>query len=129
MLTGHCHCGAITITLPSKPEKATICNCSLCRRVGAVWAYYKAGTIKIDGQPEHTEPYIQGDKTLATCRCKRCGIVTHWEPIGDGDRMAANLRNFPLEIMEGVVKRRFDGADSWKFVDEDTTLHSAAWPF
>lgn len=128
-LTGHCHCGNVTITLPSKPEKVTICNCSLCRRVGAVWAYYKVGTVKIDGHPEHTEGYVQGDKVLTTCRCKTCGIVTHWEPIGESDRMAANLRNFPIEIMEGVVKRRFDGADAWAFVDEETTRHSAAWPF
>jgi hypothetical protein len=128
-LRGHCHCGCVTITLPSAPEKCTICNCSLCRRVGAVWAYYKVGSIKIDGHPEHTEGYVQGDKVLTTVRCKTCGIVTHWEPIGEGDRMAANLRNFPLAVMEGVEKRRFDGADSWSFVDEAGTPHSAAWPF
>jgi hypothetical protein len=34
MLEGSCHCGAVRLTLPSPPEVATDCNCSLCRRIG-----------------------------------------------------------------------------------------------
>jgi hypothetical protein len=39
MYTGSCHCGAVRMTLPSKPEVATACNCSLCRRIGGPWVY------------------------------------------------------------------------------------------
>jgi hypothetical protein len=49
MLLGTCHCGAVTIRLPSIPEKATSCNCSLCRRLGGLWAYYEFGTVQITG--------------------------------------------------------------------------------
>ncbi len=129
MLTGQCHCGIIKITLPSKPEKATICNCSLCRRIGAVWAYYTIDTVKIEGHPEQTQGYIQGDKVLVTSRCKACGMVTHYDPLDDHQTMAVNLRNFPVEIMQGVVKRRFDGADSWKDVSDEDTPRSDTWPF
>lgn len=128
-LRGQCHCGQITITLPSAPDTCKVCNCTLCRRVGGVWAYYKVGTVRIDGHPEHTERYIQGDKSLATIRCKHCGIVTHWEPIGEYDKMGVNLRNFPVAMTQNVVKNRFDGADAWALVDDDVTPHSPAWPF
>ncbi len=129
MLTGHCHCGAVSITLPAKPERCTICNCSLCRRIGAVWAYYKVGTFKVEGHPAHTQGYVQGDKVLSTFHCKTCGIVTHYEPLDDYETMAVNLRNFPVEITEGVTKRRFDGADRFEMIDEEHTPHSLAWPF
>jgi hypothetical protein len=94
-----------------------------------VWAYYQTGAIKVEGHPENTQAYVQGDKTLATVRCKTCGIVTHWEPRGDHPQMAVNMRNFSPTIMDGVVKRRFDGSDARTFIDEEKTRHSMAWPF
>ncbi len=119
MLIGTCHCGAITIELPHAPEKATSCNCSLCRRLGTIWAYYEFGTVKITGHPEHTQAYIQGDRTLSTIRCATCGCVTHWEPLPRkaGARHGVNLRNFDPALLESIVVRRFDGADTWQFLD------------
>ena len=69
-LQGSCHCGAVQLTLPSLPETATRCNCSMCRRLGTVWAYFELGTVAIEGHPEHTVDYVQGDRTLRTFRCK-----------------------------------------------------------
>jgi hypothetical protein len=118
-LHGSCHCGAVRLTLPSLPDKATRCNCSLCRRVGGVWAYYEFGTVLIDGHPEHTVEYVQGDRTLRTMRCKTCGIVTHWEPLPPkpGARQGVNLNNFEPKLLESVHIRHFDGADTWAFLD------------
>ena len=39
MLKGSCHCGAAGWTLEGDPGPATACNCTLCRRYGALWAY------------------------------------------------------------------------------------------
>ena len=119
MLVGTCHCGAITIELPSAPEKATSCNCSICRRLSALWAYYEFGTVRISGHPEGTQAYIQGDRTLKTVRCATCGCITHWEPLQPepGARHGVNLRNFDPQILASVQIRRFDGADTWTFLD------------
>jgi len=119
MLVGTCHCGAVTIELPAMPEQATSCNCSLCRRLAGIWAYYGHGSVRISGHPENTEAYVQGDKTLRTIRCRTCGCVTHWEPIQPepGARHGVNLRNFPPALLEAVRVRRFDGADTWQFLD------------
>ena len=98
---------------------ATSCNCSLCRRSGGIWAYYEFGTVTIQGHPENTEDYIWGDRTLRNVRCKTCGIVTHREPLEakPGARHGVNLRNFEPKLLESVVVRRFDGADTWTFLD------------
>jgi len=69
------------MTLPSTPEVATDCNCSLCRRIGGPWVYFEFGSVRIEGHPQATAEYIQGDKTLRTIHCRTCGCVTHWEPL------------------------------------------------
>jgi hypothetical protein len=119
MLTGSCHCGAIRITVPAIPEVLTNCNCSLCRRLGGLWAYYEVGSVVVEGHPEHTDEYIQGDRTLRTVRCANCGCVTHWEPLAPkaGARHGVNLRNFDPAIVETIKVRRLDGADTWKYLD------------
>jgi hypothetical protein len=119
LLQGACHCGAVRLTLPSLPEKATRCNCSLCRRLAGLWAYYEFGTVKVQGHPEHTANYIWGDKTLRTVRCAHCGCVTHWEPLAPeaGARHGVNLNNFDPQLQAAVQVRRFDGAHSWTFLD------------
>jgi hypothetical protein len=119
VLRGHCHCGAVRIEIPERPTLATLCNCSLCRRLGGLWAYFPLGAVRIDGHPEHSDGYVWGDRTLRTVRCRHCGCVTHWEPLEpkpDG-RIGVNLRNFEPTELEGLQLRRFDGAVSWTYVD------------
>ena len=119
MLFATCHCGAIQITIPRRPRRLTDCNCSICRRVGALWAYYKVGDVKVAGHPENTAEYIWGDKTLRIVRCRTCGCVTHWEPLkpAPDSRMGVNTRNFDPGAIGPVRIRRFDGASTWKFLD------------
>jgi hypothetical protein len=119
MLTGSCHCGAVRVEVPTPPTAATMCNCSICRRLGALWSYYPVGTVQVAGHPEHTEGYVWGDRTLTTVRCRHCGCVTHWEPLkpDSSAHMAVNIRNFEPSLLEDVKLRRFDGAESWRYVD------------
>lgn len=118
-LRGACHCGAVRITLPSPPETATDCNCSICRRLAGLWVYYEFGTVLVEGHPENTAEYIWGDRTLRTVRCKTCGVATHWEPLEPkpGQKHGVNLRNFDPALVQSVRIRRFDGADTWTFID------------
>ena len=120
LLHGSCHCGAVRLTLPAMPDKATSCNCSLCHRLGGVWGYYGWGEVGIEDAGGALTDYVWGDRSLRTMRCRHCGCVTHWEPIEPkaGDRHGVNLKMFPRELLERVRVRRFDGADSWTFIDE-----------
>ena len=50
MLTGSCHCGAAHWTLREIPGSITACNCTLCSRYGALWAYdYVDERIRLAG--------------------------------------------------------------------------------
>lgn len=120
MHEGSCHCGAVRLRLPTTPTVATSCNCSLCRRIGGPWVYFPFGSVEISGHPESTEGYEWGDRTLRTIRCRHCGSVTHWEPLAlsSGNRHGVNLANFDPALIASVRVRRFDGADTWTFLDE-----------
>ena len=55
MLTGACHCGAVRVTIPRKPRAVTDCNCSICRRYGVLWAYYKLPSVRLEAKRGATE--------------------------------------------------------------------------
>ena len=112
-----CHCGAVRLTLKAAPTEVTECNCSICRRLGARWAYYSPSEV---GLPKAgtTQPYVWGDRMLAFHRCKSCGVTTHWQSLdGSKDRMAVNARSMDGLDWERIDIRLFDGAATWAYVD------------
>jgi hypothetical protein len=118
MITGSCHCGAVTIEVPDMPAYTIDCNCSICRRTRALWAFYAEDAVRIGGDPAQTEDYIWGGKSLRTVRCRTCGCVTHWKSLlpDDKRRMGVNMANFEPDLVSALEVRRFDGADTWEYL-------------
>jgi hypothetical protein len=86
-----CHCGQIKVDLQAAPEKLNRCSCSICRRYGALWAYFDPAALKILGR---TDTYIWGDKMIAFHRCPNCGVLTHWSHIdGHVGKIGINMQN------------------------------------
>ena len=120
-LAGRCHCGAVRVEIPRRPRTLTNCNCSICRRYGALWAYYKASEVRIEAAPGATEGYVWGDKELRFVRCRSCGSIVNWEVIRatEKSRVGINARNFEPDALGPVRIRRLDGAASWRFLADD----------
>lgn len=121
MLTGHCHCGAVDWTFDGAPDSATACNCTVCRRYGALWAYdWLNARIRIAGS---TVAYVRGDRELAFHHCAVCGCVMWWQGIAPDAagrvRIAVNLRMIDTpEAVSALIIRHFDGLGV--FEDEPT---------
>jgi hypothetical protein len=116
-VTGSCHCGAVTVEVARAPTEVTWCNCSICRRLGTLWAYYATGDVRIVGT---TATYRWGDKTIDFHHCPTCGIATHWSPLDSRgeDRMGINARLLDAEVVAAARVRKLDGAsDNWKYLD------------
>jgi len=119
LLDGSCHCGAVRVEVPRKPRSLTSCNCSICRRYGALWAYYKDREVRVVAAAGATGEYLWGDKLLRFVRCRGCGCVTHWKGIHSkpDSKLGVNARNFEPGAVESVRIRRLDGASTWKYLD------------
>ena len=117
VIQGACHCGAVGFEITESPGWLTECNCSICRRIGARWGHINIAAFSRLGDGE-TRSYIQGDKKLAMQTCVQCGCTTHYETLdADHDTMAVNFRMCDPEIVARFRIRKFDGADSWEFLD------------
>lgn len=120
MIKASCHCGALQMQIAEAPMQVTSCNCSICRRLGALWAYYKPSEVTLSPPVGATRPYIWGDRMMAFHHCGTCGCLTHWQSLdGTSQRMAINARLLEGIDAETLPRRRFDGADTWTYLDED----------
>ena len=130
MIRGSCHCGAVRFVLAEEPRWLTRCTCSLCRRIGALWAHADAGRITLSHEPDATIAYVQGDKTLALHTCRTCGCTTHWTSLDQTEpvRMAVNCTMAEPADIRDLRVRNFDGADRWEYLDEPGDRHRRPCP-
>ena len=118
MFQGSCHCGTVQFELSEPPGKLVDCNCSACRRFGALWGHVPVGSVEIIAAPDSTISYRHGDRTLAFHTCRTCGCTTHWENLHQGgETMAVNFRMCDPKVVDQFQIKRFDGADTWQFID------------
>lgn len=73
MLTGRCHCGAISYEMPAEVLHHALCHCADCRRhAGAPmvgWAMVPAETLKVAGTPVTYRSSEHGRRLF----CGACG--------------------------------------------------------
>ncbi|TPH17296.1 GFA family protein [Litorilituus lipolyticus] len=119
MIKASCHCGNVQIEIHAKTDTLTSCNCSICHRIGARWAYFNPKDIRISHQSVPTNEYQWGEKMINFHHCPQCGGTTHYTPVDkNSTRMAINFRHVAKELTQGLAIKYFDGADTWKFVEE-----------
>lgn len=78
MLSLSCHCGATRIALAKRPDYLHECNCSLCSKTGAHWAYLDPAEVNVSGE---TGAYRRTDKAEPGADihfCPACGCTTHF---------------------------------------------------
>ena len=119
MLSATCHCGAVRIEVPEAPDAVTASTTSTWKPDLLARDHYKVGTVRVSGQPENTTEYVWGEKMSRTLRGRTCGCVTHWEPLQPkpDSKLAVNARNFDPSALGSLRIRRFDGADTWTYLD------------
>lgn len=132
MLIGTCHCGSARWTLEGDAGSITACNCTLCRRYGALWAYdYVDGRIRLEG-PMHAYTRVgKADPSLEILFCPTCGCVFAWRGLrlqADGRRrIAVNVRLAPPEAVGDLLIDHFDGLDSFEDLPSDGRCVRDLW--
>lgn len=103
---GSCHCGAIEfeVDLENGFENIRRCNCSLCRRKGAIIASVPITGLRVTKGGDMLTLYQWNTMTAKHYFCKICGIYTHHQR-----RSNPNEFGFNLACIEGV--------DPFSFID------------
>ncbi|GGB46767.1 aldehyde-activating protein [Roseibium aquae] len=131
-MRGTCHCGTHEWQLDGDPGSITSCNCTLCRRYGALWAYDFAGErIRLSpGTAAYTRKERQ-DPFLEILFCPSCAAVLAWRalrPDAEGRRrMAVNIRLAPPDAVAHLPIDHFDGLDTFDDLPSDGRCVKDMW--
>jgi len=131
-LEGACHCGSAHWTLEGDPGPATACNCTLCRRYGALWAYdYEGERIAISGPSAAYARADEADPSLEIRFCPTCGCVLCWRGLrldAQGRRrIAVNLRLAEPDAVAALPIDHFDGLDTFDDLPRDGRCVRDLW--
>lgn len=88
-----CHCGSVELelTLPDGIVDPRRCDCSLCKRKGAVVASVPLTGIRIVKGAEHLTLYQFNTHTAKHYFCSNCGIYTHHQRRSNPEQYGYNV--------------------------------------
>ncbi|MDZ7840968.1 MAG: GFA family protein [Gammaproteobacteria bacterium] len=94
-----CHCGMVELELdlPDGLVDPKRCNCSICRRKGAVMAYVPLSGLRVLKGAEYLKLYQFNTRIAKHYFCSRCGIYTHHQT-----RSNPNEYGFNVGCLDGV---------------------------
>lgn len=129
MIEGACHCGKVRFSFDTEPDSATACNCTVCRRYGALWIYgFDGEGASLTGP---TKVYVRENGKLGFHFCPDCGCIAAWrglEPRPDGRRrMGFNVRLADPQAVGHIPIEHFDGLESWKDLGRDGRSVAHMW--
>lgn len=110
---GSCHCGAVRFEFEGPAiESGMKCNCSICRRKGAVMTPFMIAPTEIRiSDPENTLfTYEFGTGVAKHHFCSRCGIYTFHQTLRQPGHYRVNIGcldgvesfNLPFEVFDGA---------------------------
>ena len=93
LIRGSCHCHAIRFEIDYDPERAELrrCNCSLCRRKGAIMAAVPIGRFRLLSGIDSLTLYQWNLRIARHYFCRHCGIYTHHQRRSDPLQIGVNV--------------------------------------
>jgi hypothetical protein len=94
-----CHCGAVVLELelPDGIVNPVRCNCSMCRRKGAIMAGVPLGALHVVSGQEQLRLYQFKTRVAKHYFCGVCGIYTHHQR-----RSNPNQYGYNVGCLEGI---------------------------
>ena len=115
MLNLSCLCGQIRIQTAEKPDYVHECNCTLCSKSGARWAYFHPSEVSVEGESSGYCREDKADPGALLQFCAKCGVTTHFVLTAQAVTkhgnvvMGVNMRLADESDLAGVELRYPDG--------------------
>jgi hypothetical protein len=112
MYHGSCHCGAVRYDVELELGRVISCNCSICKRTGALLAFVPEPAFTLTQGEDALRDYQFNKHIVHHLFCQTCGIRSFGRGTApDGTKMVAvNVRCLEGVDLDGLEVRRFDGA-------------------
>lgn len=109
---GSCHCGKIAYTVDEDPPtKAMACNCSICRRRGALHHFTTPDKFTLEASRDDLSSYEWNKHIIRFHFCEACGCAPFAEGEGPkGPMVEINLRCAEDVDFDALEITKFDGA-------------------
>ena len=116
MLNLTCLCGQIRIEIQNPPAYINACNCTLCRKSGAHWAYFHPAEVTIQGATTTWSRTDKPDPAADIQSCPNCESTTHFTLTASAvtrfgnTQMGVNMLLADERDLAGIELRYPDGA-------------------
>ncbi len=88
--TGSCHCGSVQFEVDTDVTQSVVCDCSICKRRGAIMLRCNKQSLQITAGEEHLTLYRFNTMAAEHYFCKICGIYTFHKMRKMPDKYAIN---------------------------------------
>jgi len=78
MLALSCLCGQVRLGISKRPDFINACNCALCSKTGAYWAYFHPSDVTVTGATKGFRRDDKQDPAAEIRFCEICGTTTHF---------------------------------------------------
>lgn len=108
---GSCHCGRVSFEVQARIDHVVDCNCSLCRRKGALWHAVPETGLRILAGEEELALYQFLTHTAKHYFCRHCGVSTFSRPRINPKMWVVNVRCIDGIDPSALPRQPFDGAN------------------
>lgn len=108
---GSCHCRRVTFEVRANLDYVVDCNCSMCRRRGALWHGTSDANLRVLTGEADLALYQFNTNTAKHFFCRHCGVHPFIRPRIDPSRWAVNVRCLDGVDLSSIEVRPFDGAN------------------
>jgi hypothetical protein len=107
---GSCHCGQVRFEVTAELDHVRVCDCSICRRRGALNHRVEEGAMRILTPLEALAVYEWNTRVAKDYFCPTCGVSTFRRPRSAPRKWDVNVRCLDGVELEALPVKRVEGS-------------------
>lgn len=108
--SGSCHCGRVRFEVDAELTRASVCNCSICHRVGWTMISVEPAHFRQLAGGDAQTNYQFGPKSMHHLFCSTCGVHSFGRFESDGtEKVVVNVRCLDGVELDALEVQYFDG--------------------
>jgi len=109
--SGGCHCGQVRFDVTADLSNVYACNCSICIKRGALWAFVPLESFALRAGGEVLVDYQFNKKLIHHLFCGQCGVGSFSRGLAPSGKemVAVNIRCLDGVDLTGIKPTPYDG--------------------